>query len=64
MTGAVCKQVTVCPDHIWTTLYIKYLQFLPTCFSPKDHHQGNVYNEHRDTVTDYTYMLLCGVWLY
>ena len=33
-----------------TIYYIKYLQFLPTCFGPKDHHQGNVYNEHRDIV--------------
>ena len=31
-----------------TIYYIKYLQFLPTCFGPKDHHQGNVYNKHRE----------------
>jgi hypothetical protein len=30
----VCKQVTVCPGHIWTTLYyIQQLTFLMTCFS-------------------------------
>jgi hypothetical protein len=23
----VCKQVTICPGHIWTTLYIQLLQF-------------------------------------
>ena len=22
----VCKQVTVCPGHIWTTLYMQYEQ--------------------------------------
>jgi hypothetical protein len=32
-----------------TIYYIKYLQFFPTCFGPKDNHQGNVHNEHRDT---------------
>ena len=47
-----------------TIYYIKYLQFFPTCFGPKDHRQGNTYNEHRDIVTDYTYKLLYGVWLY
>jgi hypothetical protein len=24
----VCKQVTVCPDHIWTTLYYNLLYFI------------------------------------
>jgi hypothetical protein len=25
---SVCKQVTVCPGHIWTTLYIHTLNFV------------------------------------
>jgi hypothetical protein len=54
----------MCFQQMHTICHIKYLQFLPTCFGPKDHHQGSVYNEHRDIVTDYTYKLLYGVWLY
>ena len=49
-------------QQMHTIYYMKYLQFLPTCFGPKNHHQGKVYNEHRDIVTDYTYKLLYGVW--
>ena len=49
----------MCFQQMHTFCYIKYLQFLPTCFGPKDHYQGNVYNEHRDIVTEYTYMV-CG----
>ena len=26
----VCKQVTVCPGHIWTTLYIKFQEIVQT----------------------------------
>jgi hypothetical protein len=54
----------MCFQQMHTIYYIKYLQFLPTCFGPKDHYQGNVYNKHRDIITDCTYKLLYGVWLY
>ena len=48
----------MCFQQMDTIYYIKYSQFLPTCFGPKDHHRGNVYSEHRDIVTDYTYKLI------
>ena len=39
----------MCFQQMHTIYYIKYLQCFPTCFGPKDHHQGNVHNEQRDT---------------
>jgi hypothetical protein len=47
----------MCIQQMHTIYYIKYLQFLPASFGPKDHHQGNVYNKHRDIITAYMYNL-------
>jgi hypothetical protein len=48
----------MCFQQMHTIYYIKYLQFLSTCFGSTDHHRGTVYNEHRDIVTDYTHKLI------